>query len=124
RARWMAAPGFIRAAPGGGGGEEEEEEEEGRVGLEALGDGRKGSGMADSDPPSARELSQFAENLLQQLQEKFQLLTDKIALRMDEMGERIDDLEKHVTGLMVQAGIENTSEELTGGTGLKVKASR
>ncbi|CAM4507550.1 unnamed protein product, partial [Lepidochelys olivacea] len=28
------------------------------------------------------------------------------------MGERIDDLEKHVTDLMAQAGIENTSEDL------------
>ncbi|XP_061449950.1 heat shock factor-binding protein 1-like protein 1 [Rhineura floridana] len=54
-----------------------------------------------------------AENLLQQLQENFQALTDKLTLRMDEMGERIDDLEKHVTGLIVQAGIDHTSEELT-----------
>ncbi|CAI5779855.1 shock factor-binding 1 1 [Podarcis lilfordi] len=72
--------------------------------------------MADNDPQSARELSQFAENLLQQLQENFQALTDKLLLRnilFNEMGERIDDLEKHVTGLMAQAGIENTSEELT-----------
>uniref|UniRef100_A0A6J0SUF9 Heat shock factor-binding protein 1-like protein 1 n=1 Tax=Pogona vitticeps TaxID=103695 RepID=A0A6J0SUF9_9SAUR len=69
--------------------------------------------MADNDPHSARELSQFAESLLQQLQEKFQALTDKLALRMDEMGESINDLEKHVTGLMAQAGIENANEELT-----------
>ncbi|XP_033010645.1 heat shock factor-binding protein 1-like protein 1 isoform X1 [Lacerta agilis] len=69
--------------------------------------------MADNDPQSARELSQFAENLLQQLQENFQALADKLLLRTDEMGDRIDDLEKHVTGLMAQAGIENTSEELT-----------
>ncbi|XP_044282494.1 heat shock factor-binding protein 1-like protein 1 [Varanus komodoensis] len=68
--------------------------------------------MAGNDPQSAKELSQFAENLLQQLQENFQALTDKLTLRMDEMGERIDDLEKHVTGLMAQAGVENTSEEL------------
>ncbi|XP_033010646.1 heat shock factor-binding protein 1-like protein 1 isoform X2 [Lacerta agilis] len=54
-----------------------------------------------------------AENLLQQLQENFQALADKLLLRTDEMGDRIDDLEKHVTGLMAQAGIENTSEELT-----------
>ncbi|KAJ6664426.1 hypothetical protein lerEdw1_007083 [Lerista edwardsae] len=33
-------------------------------------------------------------------------------LLLEEMGERIDDLEKHVTGLMTQAGIENASEEL------------
>ncbi|XP_054841530.1 heat shock factor-binding protein 1-like protein 1 [Eublepharis macularius] len=69
--------------------------------------------MADNDPQSARDLSQFAENLLQQLHENFQALTDKLALRMEDMGERIDDLEKHVTGLMAQAGVENASEELT-----------
>ncbi|XP_053101910.1 heat shock factor-binding protein 1-like protein 1 [Hemicordylus capensis] len=69
--------------------------------------------MADNDPQSARELSQFAENLLQQLHENFLALTEKLTLRMEEMGERIEDLEKHVTGLMAQAGIENPSEELT-----------
>ncbi|XP_025021331.1 heat shock factor-binding protein 1-like protein 1 isoform X2 [Python bivittatus] len=69
--------------------------------------------MADNDPQNAKELSQFAENLLQQLQENFEDLTDKLSLKMDEMGERIDDLEKHVTGLMAQAGIENASEHLT-----------
>ncbi|XP_062836693.1 heat shock factor-binding protein 1-like protein 1 isoform X1 [Anolis carolinensis] len=69
--------------------------------------------MADgNDPQSARELSQFAENLLQHLQENFQALIDKTKLRMDEMGERIDDLEEHVTGLMTQAGIENAGEEI------------
>ncbi|CAM5116616.1 unnamed protein product [Natator depressus] len=45
--------------------------------------------MADDDPRSAQDLSQFTE-----------------------MGERIDDLEKHVTDLMAQAGIENTNEDL------------
>ncbi|XP_043395949.1 heat shock factor-binding protein 1-like protein 1 isoform X2 [Chelonia mydas] len=65
--------------------------------------------MADNDPRSAQDLSQFAENLLQQLQENFQALTEKLTLRM---GERIDDLEKHVTDLMAQAGTENTNEDL------------
>lgn len=37
---------------------------------------------------------------------------NNLNLLLDEMGERIDDLEKHVTGLMAQAGIEHTSEEL------------
>ncbi|XP_037748928.1 heat shock factor-binding protein 1-like protein 1 isoform X1 [Chelonia mydas] len=68
--------------------------------------------MADNDPRSAQDLSQFAENLLQQLQENFQALTEKLTLRMEEMGERIDDLEKHVTDLMAQAGTENTNEDL------------
>uniref|UniRef100_A0A6B2F5T8 Uncharacterized protein n=1 Tax=Bothriechis nubestris TaxID=1766655 RepID=A0A6B2F5T8_9SAUR len=66
--------------------------------------------MADSDSQSAKELSQFAENLLQQLHENFEDLTDKLSLKMDEMGERINDLEKHVTELMAEAGIENANE--------------
>nr|XP_056710932.1 heat shock factor-binding protein 1-like protein 1 [Euleptes europaea] len=69
--------------------------------------------MAESDPQSARELSRFAENLLQQVHENFQALADKLALRMEDMGERIDDLEKHVNGLVAPAGIENANEELT-----------
>ncbi|KAK9403468.1 heat shock factor-binding protein 1-like 1 [Crotalus adamanteus] len=68
-------------------------------------------GMADSDPQSAKELSQFAENLLQQLHENFEDLTDKLSLKMDEMGERINDLEKHVAELMAEAGIENANED-------------
>ncbi|KAG8133393.1 putative Heat shock factor binding protein [Naja naja] len=95
--------------------------------------------MADNDPPSARELSQFAENLLQQLQENFEDLTDKLSLQnilfrsfskinvykvlfnllLDEMGERINDLEKHVTELMAEAGIENTSEDSERTEGIK-----
>ncbi|XP_015682363.1 heat shock factor-binding protein 1-like protein 1 [Protobothrops mucrosquamatus] len=67
--------------------------------------------MADSDPQSAKELSQFAENLLQQLHENFEDLTDKLSLKMDEMGERINDLEKHVVELMAEAGIENANED-------------
>ncbi|XP_070603518.1 heat shock factor-binding protein 1-like protein 1 [Erythrolamprus reginae] len=67
--------------------------------------------MADNDPPSAKDLSQFAENLLQKIQENFEDLTDKLSLQMDEMGERINDLEKHVAELMAEAGIENTGED-------------
>uniref|UniRef100_T1DBD8 Heat shock factor binding protein 1-like protein n=1 Tax=Crotalus horridus TaxID=35024 RepID=T1DBD8_CROHD len=67
--------------------------------------------MADSDPQSAKELSQFAENLLQQLHENFEDLTDKLSLKMDEMGERINELEKHVAELMAEAGIENANED-------------
>ncbi|XP_034285206.1 heat shock factor-binding protein 1-like protein 1 [Pantherophis guttatus] len=76
-------------------------------------------GMADNDPPSAKELSHFAENLLQQLQENFEDLTDKLSLQMDEMGERINDLEKHVAELMAEAGIENTSEDSERTEGIK-----
>uniref|UniRef100_A0ACB8FDI5 Uncharacterized protein n=1 Tax=Sphaerodactylus townsendi TaxID=933632 RepID=A0ACB8FDI5_9SAUR len=100
--------------------------------------------MAQNDPQSARELLEFAENLLQQVHENFQALTDKLTLRNilfsyyfstkfgnfnyseavckepigstvaePYMGEQIDDLEKHVNGLVAQAGVENASEELT-----------
>ncbi|KAM3841833.1 heat shock factor-binding protein 1-like protein 1 [Vipera latastei] len=81
--------------------------------------------MAGSDPQSAKKLSQFAENLLQQLHENFEDLTDKLSLKnilfrslskimlfnllLDEMGERINDLEKHVAELMAEAGIENAN---------------
>ncbi|XP_057280231.1 heat shock factor-binding protein 1-like protein 1 isoform X1 [Pezoporus wallicus] len=37
--------------------------------------------MAAADPPGAGDLSQLAENLLNQLQENFQALTEKITLR-------------------------------------------
>ncbi|XP_077209082.1 heat shock factor-binding protein 1-like protein 1 isoform X1 [Paroedura picta] len=54
-----------------------------------------------------------AENLLQQVHDNFQALADKLTLRMEDMGEHIDDLEKHVNGLLTQAGVQNASEELT-----------
>ncbi|XP_021241294.1 heat shock factor-binding protein 1-like protein 1 [Numida meleagris] len=68
--------------------------------------------MAAGEPPGAEHLSQLAENLLYQLQENFQALTERITLRMEEMGERISDLEKHVVDLMIEAGIENSDDEL------------
>ncbi|XP_078247858.1 heat shock factor-binding protein 1-like protein 1 [Pogona vitticeps] len=87
-----------------------------RWGREGEGGGGEAQQAATSTPAwRARRKAGAgkAESLLQQLQEKFQALTDKLALRMDEMGESINDLEKHVTGLMAQAGIENANEELT-----------
>ncbi|XP_043832053.1 heat shock factor-binding protein 1-like protein 1 [Dromiciops gliroides] len=67
--------------------------------------------MADFDTPSARALSEFAEDLLQKLQVHFQALTETITLKMEEMGNRIDDLQNNVTDLMVEAGIQNTDKE-------------
>ncbi|XP_068951124.1 heat shock factor-binding protein 1-like protein 1 [Petaurus breviceps papuanus] len=64
--------------------------------------------MADIDTPSGRDLSDFAEDLLQELQAHFQALTKTITLKMEEMGNRIDDLQNNVTDLMVEAGIQNT----------------
>ncbi|XP_044523222.1 heat shock factor-binding protein 1-like protein 1 [Gracilinanus agilis] len=67
--------------------------------------------MADIDTPSGRALTEFAENLLRELQVHFQALTETITLKMEEMGNRIDDLQNNVTDLMVQAGIHNTDKE-------------
>ncbi|XP_036611642.1 heat shock factor-binding protein 1-like protein 1 [Trichosurus vulpecula] len=67
--------------------------------------------MADIDTPSGRALSEFAEDLLQELQVHFQALTGTITLKMEEMGNRIDDLQNNVTDLMVEAGIQNTDKE-------------
>ncbi|XP_069476744.1 heat shock factor-binding protein 1-like protein 1 [Ambystoma mexicanum] len=68
--------------------------------------------MADTDPRTPQELSDFADDLLQKLQEKFETLTNQLTLRMEEMGTSIEDLQKDVTDLMVQAGIENNNRNL------------
>ncbi|XP_027708136.1 heat shock factor-binding protein 1-like protein 1 [Vombatus ursinus] len=67
--------------------------------------------MADIDTPNGRALTEFAEDLLQELQVHFQALTETITLKMEEMGNRIDDLQNNVTDLMVEAGIQNTNKE-------------
>uniref|UniRef100_A0A8D2NYT8 HSBPL protein n=1 Tax=Zosterops lateralis melanops TaxID=1220523 RepID=A0A8D2NYT8_ZOSLA len=55
-----------------------------------------------------------AENLLCRLQENFQALTEKLTLRNILFGtwDRISDLEKRVADLMIEAGVENSNEEL------------
>ncbi|XP_012820841.1 heat shock factor-binding protein 1-like protein 1 [Xenopus tropicalis] len=66
--------------------------------------------MADNDPKTPQDLSDFADNLLKKLQEKFQVLSDQLTQRMEEMGSNIDELQKDVSDLMTQAGIENTED--------------
>ncbi|KAG8442294.1 hypothetical protein GDO86_011188 [Hymenochirus boettgeri] len=66
--------------------------------------------MADNDPKTPQELSDFADNLLKKLQDKFQALSDQLTQRMEEMGSNIDELQKDVSDLMTQAGIENADE--------------
>ncbi|XP_074129416.1 heat shock factor-binding protein 1-like protein 1 [Sminthopsis crassicaudata] len=67
--------------------------------------------MADTDTSTELALSEFADDLLQELQVHFQALTETITLKMEEMGNRIDDLQNNVTDLMVEAGIENTKNK-------------
>ncbi|KAM9102238.1 heat shock factor-binding protein 1-like protein 1 isoform X1 [Sarcophilus harrisii] len=67
--------------------------------------------MADTDTSTELDLSEFADDLLQELQVHFQALTETITLKMEEMGNRIDDLQNNVTDLMVEAGIQNTKNK-------------
>uniref|UniRef100_A0A8C3R976 HSBP1-like protein n=1 Tax=Cyanoderma ruficeps TaxID=181631 RepID=A0A8C3R976_9PASS len=70
-----------------------------------------------ASPVFISPLPSQAENVLCRLQENFQALTEKLTLRNIlfgtwEMGERINDLEKRVADLMIEAGVENSNEEL------------
>jgi len=60
-----------------------------------------------ADPKNVQELTNFVQNLLQQMQDKFQGTSDGVISRIDEMGNRIDDLEKNIADLMTQAGVED-----------------
>ncbi|KAM4688762.1 heat shock factor-binding protein 1-like protein 1 [Discoglossus pictus] len=66
--------------------------------------------MTDNDPKTPQDLSEFAETLLQNLQERFQSLSEQLTQKMEDMGSNIDDLQKNVSDLMTQAGIENTDD--------------
>ncbi|NWY23150.1 HSBPL protein, partial [Pheucticus melanocephalus] len=73
--------------------------------------------LPSASPVFIFPLSPQAENLLCRLQENFEALTEKLTLRnilfgMWQMGERINDLENRVAGLMTEAGVENSDEEL------------
>ncbi|XP_029446670.1 heat shock factor-binding protein 1-like protein 1 [Rhinatrema bivittatum] len=69
--------------------------------------------MSDNDPRNPQQLSHFAEDLLQKLQEKFQDLTDQLTSKMEEMGKGIDELQENVNDLMVTAGIDNSGKDVT-----------
>ncbi|KAM5158471.1 heat shock factor-binding protein 1-like protein 1 [Mantella aurantiaca] len=68
--------------------------------------------MADNDPKTPQDLSDFAEGLLRNLQDKFQTLSDQLTQRMDEMGSNVDELQKDIADLMTQAGIENRDDDV------------
>merc|ERR1711934_971049 len=69
---------------------------------------REGVGMESNnqDPNNTADLTDFVQNLLQQMQTRFQQMSDSIIGRIDEMGTRIDDLEKSIGDLIQQAGLE------------------
>ena len=59
-------------------------------------------GAAPND--GQQDLTQFVQNLLQQMHQRFQLMSDSIIGCLDEMGGRLDELEKSIGELMTQAG--------------------
>merc|ERR1711897_1781 len=61
----------------------------------------------DQDPNNTTDLTDFVQNLLQQMQTRFQQMSDSIIGRIDEMGSRIDELEKSIGELIQQAGLED-----------------
>merc|ERR1711933_587620 len=60
----------------------------------------------NQDPNNTADLTDFVQNLLQQMQTRFQQMSDSIIGRIDEMGSRIDDLEKSIGDLIQQAGLD------------------
>merc|ERR1719500_631171 len=56
------------------------------------------------DPKNVAELTNYIQNMLQQMQDRFQTMSDQIISRIDDMGSRIDDLEHNINDLMSQAG--------------------
>ncbi|KAL3142843.1 hypothetical protein ABBQ38_003136 [Trebouxia sp. C0009 RCD-2024] len=77
--------------------------------------GNKGTD-AVSKPQSAQDaadLSEFVQNLLQQMQGRFQTMSDSIISRVDEMGSKIDDLEKQIGDLVQQSGVDDKTQRQT-----------
>jgi len=67
--------------------------------------------MADSDPKNVQDLTDFVQDVLQDMQGKFKSMSDGIVHKIDDMGGRIDDLEKSIAELLAQAGMDE--EELS-----------
>lgn len=72
--------------------------------------GNETSNRAPSAQDSA-DLSEFVQNLLQQMQGRFQTMSDSIINRVDEMGSKIDDLEKQIGELVQQSGVEDRGQK-------------
>lgn len=69
--------------------------------------------MASSEfsPTTARELTVFAQNAFQQLQDKLNKTEDSIVKRLNDTGKKIDQIEKCLTELMDHAGVNEPYEE-------------
>ena len=59
-----------------------------------------------SEDSSTKELNQFVQNMLKQMQERFDEMSSNIIGRVDEMGKRIDDIEKSIGDIMNDLGEE------------------
>jgi len=71
-----------------------------------------GTNDTSSDP---EELTEFVQDLLDQMQSRFNLLGDSILGRIDQMGGRIDGLERSIGDLMNQAGMDLPSGQSNNG---------
>merc|ERR1719410_3060198 len=63
---------------------------------------------ADTDGAvmDAEDLTDFVQNLLQQMHSRFQGMSDSIIGRLDEMGDRLNDLERSIEDLMTQCEVD------------------
>lgn len=66
-----------------------------------------------AEDPNTKELNQFVQNMLKQMQERFDEMSSNIIGRVDEMGKgncyvgkRIDDIEKSIGDIMNDLGEE------------------
>merc|ERR1719245_148448 len=51
---------------------------------------------ADEAVMEAEDLTDFVQNLLQQMHTRFQGMTDSIISRLDDMGDKLNDLERSI----------------------------
>ncbi|CAK67219.1 unnamed protein product (macronuclear) [Paramecium tetraurelia] len=60
-----------------------------------------------AEDPSTKELNNFVQTLLKQMQDRFDEMQGTIVSRIDDMGKRIEDIEKSVTELMNDLGFSD-----------------
>ncbi|CAJ1034815.1 Heat shock factor binding protein 1, putative [Leishmania lindenbergi] len=53
-----------------------------------------------------QEVTNYVQQLLQQMQARFEDLSKNIITRIDEVNGRVDELEQSIEGLMQQSGVE------------------
>ena len=86
-------------------------------GKEGKGEENRAVAVQQQDPKNVAELTNYIQNMLQQMQDRwglrrsffililgcrFQTMSDQIISRIDDMGSRIDDLEHNINDLMAQ----------------------